>query len=475
MKKTNALSLLIVLLFLLLPMVAVAKDGYKITFRVDGNTDSLLYMCYYHAQNRYYCDSAVNNGKGKFVFEGKEELHPGLYYFTNNRDRYVEFVVYRESQRFTLRTENENWLLRMTAKDSRENEFFFNYKRAEEVLYQRMEEASHTVDSATFRSEYLPQYIRTLDTLRMSFIDECPDCMISRMMLSTKDVDIPKEHPDGSAMSDAERFDWMMAHYFDNMPLDDDFIIRTPKSVFYNRVMEYVEKRMNRMPPDMICPLLDSLIDRAEPAHEVYRWLILNLTNYFLQSRVMVYDEVYCHLVLRYLATGKVKGVTPSVIDEQIERATKWERLLVGKVSPELILFDTLHRPVSLHHMPGRYTLLLFWSPTCGHCRDIIPAVYKVFEKYQDTLNVSAFAILTEPDEQTIVKWKKFLSDHQMVASRWINLSGGEANVDWREVYDVTTTPQIYLIDNKDHKFLAKKLSADILENIFNVLLTKNE
>lgn len=469
---------LLLILLLTLPMFAFGakKDGYKITFKVDGNSDTMMYMGYYHAQNRYICDSAVNNGKGKFVFEGKEDLHPGLYYFTNNRDRFVEFVVYREPHRFTLSTDNENWMLRMTVKDSRENEQFFNFKRAEEVYYQEMDEASHTVDSLVFRNEYLPRYRHTLDSLRVSFVRKNPDCMLSRMMLSTKDPDVPETYPDGTPMTKSERRDWYMEHFFDNMPFDDDFIIRTPKPVFYDRVMEFVGNMEKiQMTPELICPLLDSIIDRSESAREVYRWLILNLTNHYLQSRIMVYDEVYVHLVLRYFATGKVPGVEPSLIDEQVEQATKWERLLVGKVAPELILFDTLRYAHSLHHMPGRYTLLLFWSPTCGHCRDIIPAVYKVYEQYADSLNISAFAILTEPDDGTIVKWKKFLADHHMTHSRWVNLNGGEANVDWRQVYDIQTTPQIYLIDNKDHKFLAKKLNASILENILKVLMNKKE
>ncbi|MBO4586368.1 MAG: DUF5106 domain-containing protein [Bacteroidales bacterium] len=464
-------SLITTLLLLFSLGAFAAKEGYKITFVAKGNTDSVLYMGYYYAQYKFFCDTAVNNGKGKFVFEDKKDLAPGLYYITNNKDRFIEFVVYREKQFYTLSTDNDNWRLGMTAKGSQENEVYFNFNRANDVFYQEIETAKKTMDSAEFQLVYFPAQRLKLDSMRLDFINRYPDYMFARMMLSTKDSDVPRYHPDGTAMSDRERFEWLMVHFFDNMPLDDEFIIRTPKEVFYNRVMEYVEKRMKNMPPDMICPLLDSLIDRAEPAPSVYRWLILNLTNYFLQSHVMVYDEVYCHLVLRYLATGKVQGLTPSVVDEQIERATKWERLLVGKVAPELILFDTARRAASLHHMPGRYTLLLFWSPTCGHCRDIIPAVYKVYEKYADSLDVSAFAILTEPDDQTVVKWKKFLADHQMTDPRWVNLSGGEANVDWREVYDVTTTPQIYLIDNHDHKFVAKKLSADILETIFKALL----
>ena len=466
----------ILLLLLLLPTTSfAAKSTYKITFVAEGCKDSALYMGFYLAQYRFFCDTAVNNGKGKFVFEGDRELDPGLYYITNNKDHFVEFVVYHEKQRFTLSTDNDNWKLGMAAKGSKENEVFFNFNRVNESVYQDYVSAKNTLDSAEFYNVFAPAQRKRLDSIRLDYIDRYPNYMISRMMLATKDVDIPRQHADGTDMTDRERLDWLMAHYFDNMPLDDNFILQTPKSVFYDRVMDYVEKHMNHMPPEMICPLLDSLIDRSEPAPKVYRWLILNLTNHFLQSHVMVYDEVYVHLVQRYFATGKVMGLEPSVIDEQVVRANKWERLLVGKVSPELILFDTVHRAHSLHHMPGRYTLLLFWSPTCGHCREIIPAVYNVFEKYADSIGMSAFAILTEPDDHTVAKWKNFITDHNMTDARWVHLNGGEANVDWREVYDITTTPQIYLIDNNDHKFVAKKLSADILETILKVLIKEKE
>ena len=120
--------------------------------------------------------------------------------------------------------------------------------------------------------------------------------------------------------------------------------------------------------------------------------------------------------------------------------------------------------------MHGRYTLLLFWSPTCGHCREVIPEIYTIFNRVAETLDMTAFAILTEPDESTVVKWKKFLKDQNIDNPRWVNLNGAEANVDWREVYDVTTTPQVYLIDNKDHKFIAKKLNGSLMEQLCNQL-----
>lgn len=452
---------LMVVLGLLLPLVpAAARTGYRFTLQIDGNGDSSMILGYYYAQHLFILDTAANNGHGRFVFEGARELPPGLYYFSDNKGRFVDFVVYGEKPNFKFRTDQRNWNLNMTVVGSKQNTLFYNFNRATNGLYEELEAARGQLDSAAFAA-FRTRQLRRIDSLRLQLIEEHPEAMVSRMMLATKDPAAPPDSLQGN-----DRYFYMMHHFFDNVPLDDDFIVRTPKSVFYQRVTEYVDKRMEGLPPSMAIPLLDSLIDRSEPAPEVFKWLVLTLTEKYLQSNIMVYDEIYVHLVQRYFATGKVTWLAPSTIDEQVERAGRWERLLVGREAPELILFDTTRRVYSLHHMPGRYTLLLFWSPTCGHCRDIIPAIYKVFDRVADSLDMSAFAILTEPDEATLKKWKRFLEEHRMDNRRWVNLNGGEANVDWREVYDVQTTPQIYLIENKEHKFVAKKLNAQLLEQI---------
>ncbi len=466
MMKTNAplmkraLILACTLLLTLAATAAKPKEGYRFDLKIDGNRDSLMLLGYYYAQNRMVFDTAYNDGKGGFFFKGDRELKPGLYYFNNGKGRFVDFVVYHETPRFKFHTDERDWQRNMSVSGSRQNTLFFNFNRSTESLYSEMEGAKDQLDSAAYQ-QLRQQTFHRLDSVRMHFIDEHPDAMLAKMMLATKDPALPPDSLRGN-----DRFFHFMRHFFDNVPLDDDFIIRTPQTVFYDRVNEYVDKRMQGLAPQQMIPLLDSLIDRSEPAPEVFKWLVLTLTERYLQSTVMVYDEVYVHLVQRYFATGKVTFLSPSTVDEQIARASKWEHLLVGRVAPELILLDTTGRAYSLHHMPGDYTLLLFWSPTCGHCRTIIPDVYKVFERMADSVNMTAFAILSEPEEHTIAKWKTFLDEHHMTSPRWINLNGGEANVDWREVYDVQTTPQIYLIDNRTHKFLAKKLNAELLELI---------
>lgn len=465
MKTSKVLSLLLVLV--LLPLSLAAKPGYKFTLQIDGNKDSMLFLCYYHAQTERVFDTAYNNGHGKFLFQGDRELHPGLYYFSNQKGQSVDFIVYHEKLNFKFHTDDRNWERNMSVSGSRENTLFFNFNRSTDRYYDAVREARGQMDSLAF-VEFRRQQFLSVDTLRMNFIAQHPNCMLAKMMNATKDPLPPPADLTGN-----DRYFYIMHHYFDNLPLDDDFIVRTPRNVFYARVSEYVDKRMEGLPPELIIPLLDTLIDRSEPAPEVFKWLVLSLTEKYLQSNIMVYDEVYVHLVQRYFATGKADFLPPSSVDEQVVRATKWERLLVGREAPELILFDSTRHVWSLHHMPGRYTLLLFWSPTCGHCRTIIPAIYETFDRLADSLDITAFAILSEPEEHTIEKWHKFLAEHHMTNPRWINLNGGEANIDWREVYDIQTTPQIYLIENTTHKFVAKKLGPELFETVCRQILRK--
>ena len=102
---------LLLAILILLPLAGMAKPTYKISLKIDGNNDSMMLLCFYYAQSERIMDTAYNDGKGNFLFEGNDTLHPGLYFFTNNRNRYVEFVVYHEKPNFKFHTDDRSWMM----------------------------------------------------------------------------------------------------------------------------------------------------------------------------------------------------------------------------------------------------------------------------------------------------------------------------------------------------------------------------
>ena len=426
------------------------KLGYNLTVTIEGNQDSMLLMGNYYVGGTYAMDTAYRNKHGNFVFQHKDlPMMPGLYFFSNQSGKYVEFVVYHEElKKVKFKTKEEDWLLNMEVTGSHQNELFYEYHKQMGNLFKNQEHVGkHETDS-----------------LKNEFIRNNPDCMLAIMMKATRPVLVPTLTAEGDSLSMNERYQYYLKHYWDNLPMDDDMLIRTPAPIFIQPVKDYMDKALKGAPPSTIMPLLDSAIERSRKSKEVFKYLVHTFTEHYLQSNVMVYDEVYVHLVKRYYETGEAFWSSPSVIDEQVHRANCWQNILVGKTAPELIMQDTMGFAHSLHRMRNDYKLLVFWSPSCGHCKTIIPAVNDVYKKWKDTYNIGIYGVLSEPDDNSVKVWKRLINERNL-HDGWIHLNGGVANVDWREVYDVQTTPQIFLLD-KDNKIIGKRMNAEIFDMI---------
>ena len=101
------------------------KKGYKFTVTINNATDSVIYLGQYYKKNQYAIDTAYINKKGQFVFEKKEkELKPGLYFFTDNKNKLAEFTVSNEPRNYKFFTDDANWTLHMEITGAKDNEKF---------------------------------------------------------------------------------------------------------------------------------------------------------------------------------------------------------------------------------------------------------------------------------------------------------------------------------------------------------------
>lgn len=442
--------------------------GYRFSLFIYGCKDTVMYLGNYYAGGTYAFDTARLSPKGMFVFEKKDRiLKPGLYFFCSPSGNYVEFAVYNEEKLdFHFDTEEPGWQSNMRVKGSKENDLLFRYHQTNRKFYHTIDSAESAMsDSAAFL-QFRRMMLARMDSVKLDFINRNPNSMLALLMNATREPEVPLYDADSNRLSDRQRWEYYMEHYFDNSRLDDDALIRTPDMIFHKRLESYLDQGLRNAPPETINKYVDIIIDRSRPSKENFRYLVHTIAEKYLQSNVMSYDAVYVHLVQRYIEPGLCDWMSPSTVDENVKRANTWDRLLIGKVAPELILRDTSGVFHSMHALPNKYTLLVFWSPTCGHCKTMIPELYNKYAQYRDSCDIAAFAILSEPDEHTRPKWHEFIRLHHL---DWLNLDGGEANIDWHEVYDVITTPQIYLLD-RDKKIIAKKLSASTFEQVIRTL-----
>ena len=134
---------------------------------------------------------------------------------------------------------------------------------------------------------------------------------------------------------------------------------------------------------------------------------------------------------------------------------------------------DTLGKLHTLQEIKADYTALIFYGPTCGHCKKEIPKVkHDIDSLIAAGHNIETFAVATEFDK---ADWKKFIHDQKI--GDWINVAdinhdeegNPVASSDWRDKYDIYSTPVIYLLD-KDKKIIAKRITHSQIVEIISRL-----
>ena len=132
-----------------------------------------------------------------------------------------------------------------------------------------------------------------------------------------------------------------------------------------------------------------------------------------------------------------------------------------GKQGKDLILTDTARKFVRLYDQKEEFLILIFWSPTCGHCKKEMPKIKTWYDrvKKEENRNFEVVAIVTTQEEEP---WKKYVNDNGF---DWVNVMDYYGRSNFRYWYNIYSTPVVYLLD-KDRKIIAKRVDVETLEDI---------
>lgn len=444
-------------------------SGYEITVTIKGIPDSLLYIANYYGTNQYLKDSAkvVKNKPGTFVFKGKEPLLGGIYILaTQKKVKLIELIVDKQ-QKFSLETDTLDIIGHLIFKNSTENQVFYSYvnptaKMQTEItgLQKQLKEAKAAKNEVVIKEieAKLKEKNKENEAFTKEFIAKNPDALISKVLNVTQAIEIPDLPIKENGNPDSTwGWTYYKTHYWDNVDLNDDRLLRTPVftgklSTFFNTVI--VQDN------DSIIKEADLIIEKVRQNKEMFKYIIWWITNHYETSKIMGQDEIFVHMAEKYYGGNQCWWVNQSTIDNMVKRADQLKAILIGAKAPELMMPDTNNVFLSSHSPRTKYTIMWFWDPDCGHCKTETPKLRDFYNAQKDSLNLEVFAISTDTD---LARWKKYIVDTQL---NWINVGGNTANLDFRKVFDIYSTPVMYILD-ENKNIIAKRLSADDLPDFF--------
>jgi len=302
-------------------------------------------------------------------------------------------------------------------------------------------------------------YQDSMRTFRLDFLEINEHTLFGKAQNFTREIEVPEpsKNEDGTLVDSNFEYYYYLNHYWDNMDFSDPALITIPQGVFYERLKTYFD---DVVPPliDSIIKYADILVEKAKDTPELFRFFVVYITQKYERSQYVAHDAVFVHMVQKYYARGLCTWTDEAVLERMVTHANKLQHILIGRKAPELYMADTADVFHSNYDIQRKYTIMWFWDLNCGHCKSATPKLVEFYNRAKDSLDFEVFAICMTND---LEKWKQAIIERQLP---WINVGGNRANIDYRVVYDVVTTPVIFVLD-REKNIIVKKIGIDELEN----------
>jgi thiol-disulfide isomerase/thioredoxin len=435
------------------------SGGVKISGHITGLKDTTCVLAHYYGSTQYIPkDTARVDGAGNFVFETSDKLPEGLYIAVAPKNRYIELIL-DSDQNFSFSTDTANVVQHMKVTGSKENELFYTYQQQLGKLYEGVQamNTQKTQDAAA-RAKQMSDLQQQAQTYRTQFLKDNTGTFAVKLLKATAEPEVPIAPKAANGRPDSVWvFNYFKKHFWDDFDFSDERFIRSP--VLQRKLERYV-KELTVQQPDSLIKEADFLVSQAKAGKnkEIKSYIIWYLTSQYERPTVMGTDGLYVHMFEKYYATGEMEISDPSVLKQIGERVATLKPTLVGKTMVPPTVSDTLGRPISLTNLKADYTVVYFFDPHCGHCRESAPKLKKFVDDYKGK-GVEVVAVATA---QTPEEWKKFIREFKM--GKAINGYDYTAKTNYQKQYDVWTTPTVYILD-KNKKILARKLPVEQIED----------
>lgn len=167
-----------------------------------------------------------------------------------------------------------------------------------------------------------------------------------------------------------------------------------------------------------------------------------------------------------YALDSGLTKVYPSSVYVKLfhNQVTAMRRVDIGAMAPDISLPDTTGKVVSLSSLHGKYVLIDFWASWCEPCKESLPGLVKIYDKYKDK-NFAIFGVSLDSQHQP---WVAAIKSFNMSWTQVSELKKWKSKV--VGLYNFDGIPFTVLI-SPEGKIIDKKLTDSKLEERLQELL----
>jgi hypothetical protein len=443
----------------------VPRTGHKLVFKIDYAQDKIIYLAIHYREKLLLRDSARNDGRGAYIFDGENKLEEGLYTIVSEAKKpYVNFIIDGE-QHFTYFIDTIGDVRNFRVEGSPQNTEMLKFQRKtvkaqqDVKLYQDKikEFEKGNKDSLDLYTQEMKDINVEMENFIKEMITQNPTYLFSKLQKSYQYINVPDPpvFPDGSVDSNFQAV-YYRTHFWDNFDLTDSRFLYLPS--LEPKMKDYFTKLLWMYEPDTINKYVDMVLEKTQPDSLMYMYFVEWLSYQFESSKIIGHDAVFVHIAKENQLKGKCKWMNEETIGKYERRIKSMEPLLIGKKSVELIMPDTtmttdFTKWHSSYNFQKPYVILWFYDPTCHTCQEESEKMKHVYDSLE-TIGKRNFDVYAIGSDTDLERWKKYVREKKYP---WINVGGNTANIDYIETYNIIGNPTMYIIDNSTKEIILNR------------------
>lgn len=458
-----------VTLALILASCFALATGFRIEVTTQGVDVREMYLAYYLGNSQYVQDTAKMEG-GHCVFQGDKPLNPGLYMLVIPPDNdYCQIAVGNNEDHIHV-TLKGSVHRPASIEGSPESDLFYRYVdflASRRPVADSLESAIQAAEGDSEKQRLRKHLIRVnaeVENYQDKILQSHPKSLTALMIKANQKVQAP-EFPGTEDERQGKVLQFYKKHYFDNIPMRDDRLVRTP---FLHEKVDYYMNSLTHQVPDSISKSIDFILNQFDPDGETFKYYLVYFLNTYAKSNVVGMDAVYVHIVEEYYSSGRAPWTEEEQLKKIVRNARKLKPILIGKIAPNLVMQDRAGNVKRLHDVEAQYTILYFWDPDCGHCKKSIPHLLDFYKAYKPRKDIQVFAVCTKLADGVSECWKA-IDEREM--GMFINVVDPYLKSRFKQIYDVRVTPQLFVLD-ADKRIVMKKIGAEQLPQVMEHLET---
>lgn len=445
-----------------------AEAQGSLVFHLSGLKNTRVTLGYYLGGQAYRLDSVLLGVTSEEVVFRPKNLVPGVYFLRTGPTRLFDFMVASATDSFVVRGS----LARpeaLTAENSPENTAYFSFETERKKLEDKITAQEQMLDMVGRATNGDPAALKPLqnqldalfqagDSMAIDFSENHPNLLYAKMLRSVRPPKVPpKWKPTLNGKPNPAYARWQRAHYFDHTDFADERLLR---NTFWHSFFDGFFARHVVAQPDSLMRGIDEVLAKMPRNGAFYQFALLRLTQFFEQNESPGADRIFVHLVDKYLGKDETPWLDIATLERLAYKADAHRPNLTGSLAVNIELADEQGKTHTLYGLKAPVTMLVFYSPLCEHCKEMMPKIYQTYLDYTPK-GLTAMALNTDKQQ---VYWKKFVDQQGW---QWIDLASAQGIENLEKQFSAVNLPVIYLLD-KDKRIVAKRVWPERLGEVLS-------